>query len=71
MTDRVTCECFIEGGKMCSPCFVIWYDSGITNAEHLYAERKAREDNGYWPFGKGVMPMTEIREIGARFGVSS
>ena len=66
-TERVTCECFKSGGKMCSPCFMIWYDSGITDAEELFAERQAREAYKAFPFGKEKMPVAVLDEIRERF----
>jgi hypothetical protein len=46
---------------------MVWYDSGITNAKHLGAEVKARHDKGYWPWGDGMMPMSEIEAIAKEF----
>lgn len=67
MSERVTCECFKAGGKMCSPCFMIWYDGGITNAEELFAERQAREAHNAFPFGDNPMPVSVLDEIRERF----
>lgn len=71
MAERLTCECFKAGGKMCSECFMIWYNSGITSAEELYAEKMARKEHGAWPFGSNPMPVAVLDEIRARFNQSN
>ena len=67
MTEKTVCDCFKPGGKMCSPCFMIWYDSGITSAEHLFAERQERERQNAWPFGHADLDLSQLKKIDARF----
>jgi hypothetical protein len=46
---------------------MIWYDSGVVNAEELYAEKMARKEHDAWPFGKEPMPVATLEEIRKRF----
>lgn len=39
--------------QLCRNCFMLWYDSGITEAPVLAREARWRKANSFWPWGAG------------------
>lgn len=54
------CWCCVAGhsqrGRICTMCFMIWYDSGITEAPVLAREARWRKSEGFWPWGERQPP---------------
>ena len=49
---------------LCRNCFMVWYDSGITEADVLAREVRYRKANGVWPFGKiSLLTKEQLAEI--------
>ncbi len=62
MSDALVCD--VCGGPTqkpmksfgCKNCFMLWYDSGITDSDVLGAESRWRRENDWWPWGKKPGP---------------
>jgi len=50
-------------GSLGKNCFMIWYDSGITDAAKLGKESKWRRENGHWPWGKTIPKVADLETL--------
>jgi hypothetical protein len=50
---------------ICRKCFMLWYDTGITNTKELGAESNWRKSKGYWPWGTESPSTEELQEFRA------
>jgi hypothetical protein len=66
------CHCCTPGAqrdRLCTQCFKVWYDSGITVAAVLAREARWRKAEGIWPWpshsADGAVRDATVQELGA------
>lgn len=62
------CSCCIaghEGDRLCRKCFMLWYDSGVTEPPVLAREARWRKAEGFWPWGDKSPTFTQIEAMEA------
>lgn len=55
--------------QICQNCFMIWYDSGITDSAVLGKESRWRRDNDYWPWGERSPTYDEFKAFRTSVGM--
>jgi len=60
------CGCCVPGvsvERLCQKCFMVWYDSGIKEANVLAREVRWRKAGDRWPWGDGQVTVAELEAL--------